>query len=143
MDKDLRAYADFLEGLSPQTLATLDRFVTPDVRFSDPFNDVAGVDAMRRVFQDMFETVDHLRFTVTDAMREGEGGFIRWDFRFEPRRFRGRGEWIIPGVSHLGFAPDGRVYRHADYWDAAGQLYARFPVIGPVMRWLARRNRTE
>ena len=36
----------------------------------------------------------------------------------------------------LKLAPDGRVRWHRDYWDAAGELYEKLPVIGAVMRWL-------
>ena len=32
----------------------------------------------------------------------------------------------------------GRVAEHRDYWDAAGELYARLPLIGPPMRLLLR-----
>jgi hypothetical protein len=28
---------------------------------------------------------------------------------------------------------------HRDYWDAAGELYAKLPLVGPLMRFLARR----
>jgi len=31
---------------------------------------------------------------------------------------------------------------HRDYWDAAGELYAKLPLIGAVMRWLRRRAGT-
>jgi steroid delta-isomerase len=37
------------------------------------------------------------------------------------------------------FGPDGRVTYHRDYWDAAGELYAKLPVVGPLMRYLARK----
>jgi hypothetical protein len=42
-------------------------------------------------------------------------------------------------VAARGFAPDGRVIRHRDYWDAAQELYEKMPVIGGLMRWLRRR----
>lgn len=46
---------------------------------------------------------------------------------------------MVRGVSHLRFDAQGRVCSHRDYWDTAEELYARFALIGPVMRWLARR----
>ena len=45
------------------------------------------------------------------------------------------GEW----EAYLKLAPDGRVRWHRDYWDAAGELYEKLPVIGAVMRWLKHR----
>jgi hypothetical protein len=46
---------------------------------------------------------------------------------------------VIHGATHLRFAPDGRIAYHRDYWDAANELYAKLPLIGPVMRWLRRK----
>jgi len=45
----------------------------------------------------------------------------------------------VAGVSRVVLADDGRVSEHIDYWDAAGELYSQFPVIGGLMRWLRRR----
>ncbi|NBU45056.1 MAG: nuclear transport factor 2 family protein, partial [Betaproteobacteria bacterium] len=28
---------------------------------------------------------------------------------------------------------------HRDYWDAAEELYEKFPLVGHMMRWLKRR----
>ena len=45
----------------------------------------------------------------------------------------------IHGASHLKFDTTGRIAYHRDYWDAADELYAKLPLIGPVMRYLKRR----
>lgn len=128
-------YRDFLETLSLETLDRLADHVTPDVRFKDPFNDVEGVDAMTRVFRHMFANVDDIRFTVHHSMASGDTGFMSW-------RFQGMlsGKlWTFEGTSVLRFAPDGRVAEHIDYWDAAGEFYERFPVIGWLLAALRRR----
>ena len=44
----------------------------------------------------------------------------------------------IHGATHLCFAADGRVNSHRDYWDAAGELYEKLPLIGVLMRFLRR-----
>ena len=53
--KGLDAYCDYLEGLTRKSVSNLTRHVAPDVHFKDPFNDVRGADAMRLIFDDMFE----------------------------------------------------------------------------------------
>ena len=45
----------------------------------------------------------------------------------------------IHGATLLRFDADGRISEHRDYWDAAGELYAKLPLIGPLMRWLKHR----
>ena len=42
------------------------------------------------------------------------------------------------GASHLRFDAAGKVVLHRDYWDAAEELYAKLPLIGPPMRLLRR-----
>lgn len=124
------AYGRFFETLTPAALDGLDRVVTPDVRFVDPFNDVVGSDGMRRVLARMFDDLPDARFSVTDVA-VGSAAYLRW-------RFAG-GRWAIEGVSEVHFADDGRARMHVDHWDAGAQLYARVPVLGAAIRAVRRR----
>ena len=58
-------------------------------------------------------------------------------FRF--RRCRPDAPQTIHGASHLRFDAAGRIVYQRDDWDAADDLYAKLPLIGPVMRHLKRR----
>jgi steroid delta-isomerase len=64
---------------------------------------------------------------------------LTWDMTFRIRRLRPRESRTIHGATHLKFDAAGRIAYHRDYWDAAEELYAKLPLIGPVMRWLRRR----
>jgi hypothetical protein len=46
---------------------------------------------------------------------------------------------VIDGMSEVKFAPDGRVLEHIDHWDAGGQVYAKLPLIGLIIRWVQRK----
>jgi ketosteroid isomerase-like protein len=107
--------------------------------FKDPFNEVRGPAAIGRIFAAMFEQVDEPRFTVLEAIAQGEQAFLVWEFRFRFRRFDTRSLQTIRGATHLRFAPDGRIGLHRDYWDAAEELYEKLPVLRALMRWLKRR----
>lgn len=134
-DPRARRVVEAFETLEPAALAQLDALYAPDARFRDPFNELRGVAAIRRLFGHMFDTLDDPRFLIRDVVVEGDQAFLTWDFVFRMKRWR-RGEQRIHGGSHLRFAPDGRIAEHRDYWDAAGELYAKLPVIGALMRWL-------
>ena len=125
-------YVRYLEGLNPATLDELSSYVTEDVRFKDPFNDVRGVKAMETVFRHMFEALGDVHFQVHQAIAEGDRCLLEWRF---DSRLRGR-PWRFEGTSALRFAPDGRVAEHIDYWDAAQDFYERLPLIGGLLRWL-------
>jgi hypothetical protein len=127
--------ARFYENLTPLLLGKIDTVYAGNAHFKDPFNDVTGLEAITRIFEHMFETVESPRFVVTSIIAEGRQAMLAWDFHL---RLRG-GPVVIRGVSHLCFDDAGRVEVHRDYWDAAEELYARLPVVGALMRLLRRK----
>lgn len=129
----------FYETIDARTVrAALLEVYAPDARFKDPFNDVAGVDAIAAIFEHMFEQVDAPRFAVTARMVQGGEAFLVWEFRFRMKRWRAGGQ-CIRGASHIVFNDAGLVAMHRDYWDAAEELYQKLPLLGALMRWLKRR----
>lgn len=128
------------ERLTADSLNDIERLYRPDARFKDPFHDVAGVMAIRRVFEHMFATLHAPRFAVVDSVCDERACLLIWDFEFR----RGGGAAMrVRGASHIEFADDGRVARHRDYWDPAEELYEKLPVLGGLMRWLRRRLRAR
>jgi steroid delta-isomerase len=121
------------ETLQPADLDRLVALYAEDCRFKDPFNDVRGRTALRRVFEHMFETLKAPRFVVIEAFVEGDQCFLGWDFH--------AGDLVVRGASHLRFDGGGLVATHRDYWDAAEELYEKLPVLGALMRLLKRRLR--
>ena len=67
------------------------------------------------------------------------GAMLTWDMSYRVKRWRPASVRSIHGATHLRFAADGRISYHRDYWDAANELYAQFPIVGPLMRYLKRR----
>lgn len=122
----LDSYCDYLEGLSRDTLADFDRHVAPDVHFKDPFNDVNGRDAMRRVFDDMFDHVENLSFRIHNRMNDGDAAVIVWTLAGRIMN----SDWAVDGASVLKFDEAGKLSEHIDHWDAAAGLYEKMPVIG-------------
>jgi steroid Delta-isomerase len=137
-DPRVQRIVALFETLKPADLDRLDEFYEGDASFKDPFNEVRGVPAIRRVFEHMFVALDAPRFVVREALVEGAQCFLVWDFVFRFKRFSSETQ-TVRGSSHLKFAPDGRVSFHRDYWDAAEELYEKLPVVGAVMRWLKQR----
>ena len=127
--------ADFYEALSPATLRELDALYAAEARFKDPFNEVLGVVAIRRIFEHMFASVDTPRFVVTTRIVDGDQAMLGWNFHL---RLRGR-DIVVRGVSHLRFDVSAKVVVHRDYWDPAEDLYAHLPLIGSLMRALRRK----
>ena len=68
MNASHQRYREYLENLSPGSLVELATSLTEDVHFKNPFNDVRGVAAMRRVFQHMFANIGDLFCCVRDRL---------------------------------------------------------------------------
>jgi steroid delta-isomerase len=134
-DERLQRVVRFYETLSPASLAGIGEVYAADAHFRDPFNDVRGLAAIEAVFADMFERARDPRFRVTGTLQQGDEAFVTWDFHFGT----GRRELVVQGCSQLRFDAQGRVDRHRDYWDVAGELYEQLPVLGALMRALRRR----
>jgi hypothetical protein len=133
----LLALGHAFETLSPQTLDRIDRLYAPAVHFTDPFNDLRGREAVKRVFAHMYLQVDAPRFEVTAAAGEGEGGFLGWTLHYRPR---GRPQpRQIRGGTWLHFDAQGLVDRHQDHWDPVKELYADVPLLGALLRTIGRR----
>ncbi len=126
---------EFFETLTIERVARLDELYAPNAYFKDPFNEVSGLEPIRRIFEHMFEQVHAPRFRITDRVLDDHGAMLAWDFTFRLRRR----ELRVRGVTHLRFDAQGRIAYHRDYWDAAEELYAKLPLLGPLMRLLSRR----
>lgn len=131
-DSTFDAYRVYLETLTAQGISRLSDYVSPDVRFRDPFHDVRGVEEMEAIFSRLFRTVQGINFRVRESRGQGSFYFFRWILTGTLRRK----EWTIEGVTLLKLRADGKVESHCEYWDAASQVYEKFPVIGPLLRTL-------
>lgn len=129
----------YFETLTPESVERMGEVYAPDAYFRDPFNEVTGLGQVQRIFRHMYDPLVDPRFVILETIEEGDRLVLTWDMLFRIRKYRPEVERKIHGLSLLRFAPDGRVAYHRDYWDAAGELYAQLPLVGPLMRFLARR----
>ena len=125
-------YRKYLETLTIETLPSLSNYVCPNVRFKDPFNDVSGVSAMTRIFQDMFENLGNADFRVYQMASDENVCLMAWQFQ---ATLRGK-PWKFLGTSVITFSQDGMVEKHIDYWDSASDFYRHIPFIGWILEKL-------
>lgn len=135
-DPRVQRVIEYFERLEPRHLDTLDQVYGQGARFIDPFNDVVGVDAVRRVLAHMFRTLEQPRFRILAAGADGDEALLLWAFTFQRQ---GRARLLrIEGTSHLVFAADGRIVLHRDHWDPQ-PVYELVPVLRTLLRWLRRK----
>lgn len=133
-----RAYGRFFEIIRPDNVENIRPLVTDDVRFKDPFNDINGKDRLCALLAKMFEDADEIAFTMQEQAGEDRVYFLRWHFTCKPKSRFISGLWPIDGISMIRFSEAGLVAAHIDYWDAAEQVFGRFPLLGPLLRLAGR-----
>ena len=132
---DVARIVEYFESLTPETVARLSEHYAANAWFKDPFNEVTGLEAIRRVFAHMYRQVEEPRFRVTDRVIADNGALLVWDFSFR----LGRRAIVVRGATHLRFNGRGKVTHHRDYWDTAEELYGKLPLLGTLTRLLRRR----
>jgi hypothetical protein len=134
----LARVVSFFEAMAPADLDRLGDIYAAQARFKDPFNDVVGIDAIRRIYAHMFRALQAPRFRITQVIGGATDCALVWDMDFAQRSR----PMTIHGASHLRFDAGGRITLHRDYWDTAEELYAKLPVLGLLMRALQRKLAT-
>ena len=134
----LADYIAIYENLGDADLAQLEKLVTSDIRFKDPFNDIQGVEALRRLLRKTLDDIEEPSFKVLGIWHRSDDGTVLLKWRFSGR-VPVLKQWQVEGISEIRFNSNGLISGHIDYWDAAEFFYARLPVIGPILRRIGRR----
>ncbi len=133
-EETLQAYAELFEILTPETLDRLDGLCSETVHFTDPFNNVIGLEPYKAVLEDMFEQLERATFEIHDVALTDSAGYLRWTFTMQSRK-KGPLQ-LIPGMSEISIDENGRITRHLDHWDSGSHIYAQLPLIGPIIRYI-------
>ncbi|MEQ9345966.1 MAG: nuclear transport factor 2 family protein [Thalassospira sp.] len=133
----LAAYATYFETLSPETVDQLSSMVSDDFAFRDPFTTLHGPSDVCAYLAKAFSDTENPRFIVTHSAIDGDMGFLRWKFSAKVKVI---GNWEFTGMSAVTFTEDGGLLTsHIDHWDAGQNFYGKLPVLGWIIRRLARR----
>ncbi len=128
----LDQYIAFYEQMKKEDLAKIDKFFSSQAHFKDPFNDVYGIEKIRRIFHHMFETLKSPKFIIEEAVLNSDVAYIKWSFTGE---LKAKPLKLI-GVSRVVFNEQGLVSEHIDYWDASEQFYMKLPIVGSLLRFI-------
>jgi len=128
----------FYDEFSESWIARLEEVYTPGFAFRDPFHAIHGdYEALRGYFHRVLTALAETKFITEDSAIGSDGCYVRW--RWEWRRRARDPRRVVPGVTHLRLAADGRVAEHTDLFDAAEGFYETLPVIGGALRAIKRR----
>ncbi|MGB2320774.1 MAG: nuclear transport factor 2 family protein [Candidatus Puniceispirillaceae bacterium] len=136
-DDIIERYAAAFASLTPATMDEILAMLSPEARFTDPFNDVTGHAGFKAIFAHMFETCEAPRFHIIDiAHGTHDGGrraYLRWRMSGHLKGWP-HTNLDLEGMSEVRVGDDGLISAHIDHWDSASQLLARLPLIGTLLR---------
>lgn len=137
-DDALARFKRFYDEFSPAWIERLEELYATGFSFADPFHTVTGDFAtLRTYFKRVLTALAETRFIVEDLASGSDGSYVRW--RWEWRRKTSDPLHVVPGVTHLRFAPDGKITHHRDLFDAAEGFYETLPIVGTMLRAIKRR----
>ena len=127
MDKNIvKNYINLFNNLTPESVDQFDDLISNDIIFKDPFNDVQGINAFKKIFYHMFENVKEPKFRIIDYSIVKQRVFLKWQMTF----IAFKSLQAIEGMSELLLNDSGKVSSHIDYWDTLNSLYIKIPFIG-------------
>lgn len=134
----LARFRRFYDEFGPAWIERLEELYAPGFAFRDAFHRIDGdFEQMRAYFSRILTALAESRFITEDAAIGGDGAYVRW--RWEWRRRAKDPRRVVPGVTHLRLAADGRITHHTDLFDAAEGFYEALPVVGGMLRAIKRR----
>lgn len=133
----MAAYSKYYCDLNSDNVDDLFDLVTDDFEFTDPFTTKHGPKNVCAYLSKTFSETKNPNFVVTHQALDGDLGFLRWRFS---AKLKVIGLWEFTGMTALTFNEDGtKIASHVDHWDASQNFYAKIPVLGCIIRLLARR----
>ena len=94
--------------------------------FKDPFHNIQSKKLIRRLFVNMFQTVNNPRFTDLKMLSDGSIIVLSWNFVFE--RKGKKIQSCIKGSSWIQINEKGYISHHHDYWDSV-ELFQTFKLL--------------
>ncbi|NMT63675.1 nuclear transport factor 2 family protein [Marinobacter orientalis] len=135
VQETLGRFTQLFNSLCAGDMAGLSSVYSDNVRFTDPFSSVEGIDELTEYFAGAYANVISCGFDFGEPVISGENVCIPWVMHLQHRRIRKGKPVKVDGISQLAIR-NGHVAFHRDYFDAGQLLYENLPVMGGVIRWI-------
>jgi hypothetical protein len=133
-DKILQLFATY-HRRREKAVDEMEALYAPDVRFVDPFQDIAGRDAFIRMNRNLVRLLEEMRFDDL-ALVGGEPHFmLSWTSTIRAKI----GPTVVaPGVSEFR-TRNGLVVYQRDHWDVLSSFAGSIPGVGLIYRRITER----
>ena len=101
-------------------------FYDEECYFKDPFHNIRSKKIIRKLFVNMFQTVNNPRFTDLKMLSDEAIIVMSWTFVYEKKGERVQN--CIQGLSWIRVNEEGFISYHHDYWDSV-ELFQTFRLL--------------
>ena len=119
-------YLNLFSNLNKENIKNFDDLVVKDIIFTDPFNNIKGLDDFKNIFYHMFDTVEEPKFDIVDYAQNKDHIFLKWKMTF----YAFKASQTIEGMSDITLNKEGKVISHLDYWDSLNGIFIKLPFLG-------------
>ena len=124
--KYINNYLNLFSNLNKENIKKFDDLVVKDIIFTDPFNNIKGLDNFKNIFYHMFDTVKEPKFDIVDYAQNEDHIFLKWKMTF----YAFKASQTIEGMSDITLNKEGKVISHLDYWDSLNGIFIKLPFLG-------------
>ena len=124
--KYINNYLNLFSNLNKENIKKFDDLVVKDIIFTDPFNNIKGLDNFKNIFYHMFDTVEEPKFDIVDYAQNKDHIFLKWKMTF----YAFKASQTIEGMSDITLNKEGKVISHLDYWDSLNGIFIKLPFLG-------------
>lgn len=133
-DKNIDRFVDNINSLSKDNVdEVLNRIYTKEIEFIDPLKGIKGIDELINYFNNLYKSVDHCYFDVTDYINNQDTHSIEWVMNLKHKKLSKNQTISLHGCSFVKF-DDNKVYYHRDYYDLGALIYERLPLLGLAVK---------
>ena len=122
----IKKYLNLFANLNKENIRYFDDLVINDVIFSDPFNNIKGLENFKKIFYHMFDTVKEPKFSILNYAQNKDHIFLKWKMTF----YAFKASQTIEGMSDITLNKEGKVISHLDYWDSLNGIFIKLPFLG-------------
>jgi len=134
----VESFVNIYQKLNKNNLHLLGDIYAPNIHFSDPLHEVAGLDDLHSYFSDLYSNVQECGFDITSHHCAGDNAFVYWVMKYRHPKLANNKEITVKGHSHLVFNGD-KIIEHQDYFDVGALLYRNIPLVGSVIKLIDKR----
>ncbi|MEM8843861.1 MAG: nuclear transport factor 2 family protein [Pseudomonadota bacterium] len=123
-------FVDNINSLSKENVdEVLNNIYTQEVEFIDPVKGIKGIEELKNYFSDLYESVDHCNFDITNYLYQEDMHAIEWVMSLKHKKLSKNDLIKLNGCSFVRFE-NNKVCYHRDYYDLGALIYERLPLIG-------------